>query len=92
MNSTGTVCLIEVETRPNVKGRSSCVATPFVIVDHGIQPFAATAEYVEIFADTEADAVERAVEFLEHRFGARSQTLKRQLDEVSRPAILTPRR
>ena len=87
-----TVCLIEVETRPNVKGRSSCVATPFVILEHGMQPFAATAEYVELFADTEAGAVERAAEFLEHRFGARSQTPKRQLDEASRPTSLAPRR
>jgi AraC-like DNA-binding protein len=88
----GTACLIDVETRPNVKGRSSCIATPFVIVDHGIQPFAATAEYVQMAADTEAGAVERAAEFLEHRFGARSQTPKRQLDEVFGPLILAPRR
>ena len=88
----GTACLIDVETRPNVKGRSSCVATPLVLVAHGIQPFAVTAECLEFLADTEAGAVERAAEFLEHRFGARSQSPKRQRDGGRWPAILAPRR
>lgn len=67
----GVVCTIELESRPSLKGRSVCVATPFVQMDHGIQPFAGPAN-VEMSADTEAEALERAAEFLEHRFGLRS--------------------
>jgi hypothetical protein len=77
-----TSCVIQIEARPNVKGRPSYVATPFVIADHGIQPFAATGDVVEILADTEAEAVERAAVFLEHRFGARASAPKRHHDEL----------
>jgi AraC-like DNA-binding protein len=76
-----TACIIEIEPRPNVKGRPSYVATPFVIADHGLQPFVSPGEVVEILADTEAEAVERAAIFLEHRFGARAGAPKRHYDD-----------
>src|SRR5260221_708622 len=62
-----TTCFINVATRPNVHGRPSYVATPFVMIDQGIQPFAAASDQVEILGETEAEAVERAAIFLEHR-------------------------
>jgi AraC-like DNA-binding protein len=68
----GTSCRITVEPQNNVKGRPSFVATPYVMVDHGLQPFAVPSEYVEITGETEAQAIERAAVFLEHRFGARA--------------------
>jgi len=39
-----TQCLIEVELQKNIKGPDSYRATPFVIVPHGMQPFAAPSE------------------------------------------------
>jgi len=38
-----TTCFVNVATRPNVHGRPSYVATPFVMIDQGIQPFAAAS-------------------------------------------------
>lgn len=87
-----TQCLIDVEVRPNVKGRSSYVATPFVVLSHGVQPFATTSDHVEITGETEADALERAATFLEHRFGNRSATPKRQNGTLRTQQILSPRR
>jgi AraC-like DNA-binding protein len=85
-----TECLIDVTPRPNIKGASGFAATPFVKVDHGIQPFAVTADHLEITGETEADAVERAALFLEHRFGTRTADPKRYSNGVLR--VLTPRR
>jgi AraC-like DNA-binding protein len=81
-------CLIEVEVRTNLKGRSSCVATPFVRLAHGIQPFVAAAT-VEIGAESEVDAIERAAVFLEHRFGPRQAEPSRFSNGVLK--VLTPR-
>jgi hypothetical protein len=64
-----TSCLIAIDVRPNVEGGSSYVATPYVLVDHGIQPFAVSSDRIEIAAETEAEALQRAVVFLQHRFG-----------------------
>jgi AraC-like DNA-binding protein len=77
----GTACVIDIEARPNVKGRPSYVATPFVMADHGIQPFASVSDCVEIVAETEAEALEGASIFLEHRFGVRAAAPKRQDDK-----------
>jgi AraC-like DNA-binding protein len=85
-----TACIIDIEARPNVKGRPSYVATPFVMADHAIQPFAAASECVEIVAETEAEALERASLFLEHRFGARATAPKRQ-DDKRTLAMRAPR-
>jgi AraC-like DNA-binding protein len=73
-----TACLVQVEIRPNVFGRPTFVATPLVIVNHGVQPIAATSAYIEIRGENESEALERAAIFLEHRFGPRRGTLKRQ--------------
>jgi AraC-like DNA-binding protein len=86
-----TACVINIEARPNVKGRPSYVATPFVMADHGIQPFAAVNEWVEIMAETEAEALERASIFLEHRFGARAVAPKRQQDDKRALTMRAPR-
>jgi AraC-like DNA-binding protein len=83
-----TSCVIEVEVRMNLKGRSSFVATPFVKLDHGIQPFTA-ATMVEVAGETEMEAVERAAVFLEHRFGLRQAQPARFANGVLK--ILTPR-
>jgi AraC-like DNA-binding protein len=64
-----TACVINVEKRPNVKGLASFVATPFVLLAHGIQPFAATSAHVEISGESEREALARVAVFLEHRFG-----------------------
>jgi CheY-like chemotaxis protein len=72
-----TECVIDVEPRPSLVGGPSFHATPFVRVDHGIQPFAATSDHIEIIGGTESDAIERAASFLEHRFGPRVAALER---------------
>ena len=82
-------CVIHVEPQQNIKGGPNYVATPFVAVDHGIQPFAASST-VEIAGETEADALERAVIFLEHRFGERTMSPKRQ-PKKNGQRILAPR-
>jgi AraC-like DNA-binding protein len=86
-----TACRIDVEPRLNVKGSLSYVATPYVVGDHGLQPFAPISDRVEILAETEADAIERAALFLEHRFGVRSAAPKRHDDKRVMP-IRSPRR
>ena len=86
-----TACVIEVEVRPNLMGRPSFFATPFVIANHGIQPFAASSDYIEIPGESEADAVERAAMFLEHRFGPRNGNPKKQHNHKHAPPILAPR-
>jgi len=86
-----TACVIEVEVRPNVMGRPSFVAIPYVIANHGIQPFAASSDYIEIPGETELDAVERAAIFLEHRFGPRNGNPKKQHNHKHAPPILAPR-
>jgi AraC-like DNA-binding protein len=83
-------CLIDVEARPNVNGRPSYFATPFVVLDHGIQPFANTTDHVEVVGESETDALERAAIFLEHRFGGRSAAPYRQHGNKHLP-ILIPR-
>jgi hypothetical protein len=88
----GTPCHISVESRQNVKGRPSFVATPYVIVDHGLQPFAASCNCVEIAGETEGQAIERAAVFLEHRFGSRVVAPRRLHSGRHRPPILAPRR
>jgi AraC-like DNA-binding protein len=85
-----TPCIIDVEVRQNVKGRASFVATPYVFVSHGLQPFAAAQ--VEIGGETEAEALERAAVFLEHRFGARLGAPRRQNGESRTLPIRPPRR
>jgi AraC-like DNA-binding protein len=85
----GTACYIDVEARANVKGRTSFVATPMVAVDHGLQPFEA-GHNIEIGGETEADAVERAAVFLEHRFGARAIAPRRYSNGKPLP-IVPPR-
>jgi AraC-like DNA-binding protein len=85
-----TECVIDVEPRPSLVGGPSFHATPFVRVDHGIQPFAATSDHIEIIGGTESDAIERAASFLEHRFGPRVAALERFSNGVVR--ILTARR
>jgi AraC-like DNA-binding protein len=82
-------CLIDVESRLSVKGRPSFTATPFVKLDHGIQPFSA-ASYLEVAGESEPQALEAAAVFLEHRFGPRQAQPQRFSDGVLR--ILTPRR
>jgi AraC-like DNA-binding protein len=86
-----TPCIIDVEVRQNVKGRTSFVATPYVFVFHGLQPFAAAAQ-VEIGGETEAEALERAAVFLEQRFGTRLGAPRRQNGESRTLPIRTPRR
>ena len=86
-----TACVIEVEVRPNVMGRPSFIATPFVIVHQGIQPFAASSDYIEISGESETDAVERAEIFLERRFGPRHGNPKKQHNHKHAPPILAPR-
>jgi hypothetical protein len=71
---SATLCRISLEPRSNVKGRASFVALPYVLIDHGLQPFATASDDIEISAETEADAIERAAVFLEHRFGDRAVT------------------
>jgi AraC-like DNA-binding protein len=85
----GTACYIDVELRANLKGRPSFVATPMVAVEHGLQPFEAP-DHVEIGGDTEADALERAAVFLEHRFGVRSLGPRRYANGKPLP-IVAPR-
>jgi AraC-like DNA-binding protein len=87
-----TSCLIQIEVRPNVIGHQSFIATPYVVSNHGVQPFASMNEHIEIAGQTEADAVERACVFLEHRFGERAATAKRQPDGKRAPDILPARR
>jgi AraC-like DNA-binding protein len=87
-----TSCLIEIEVRPNVIGHNSYVATPYVVINHGMQSFASTSDHIEITGETEADAVERASVFLEHRFGERAAAAKRQLESKRVPPILSTRR
>jgi AraC-like DNA-binding protein len=82
-------CLVGVEARASLKGRSTYCATPFVKVPHGIQPFA-SSEYFEISGPTEAETLERAAMFLEHRFGRRVAPPRRFRNGVV--MILTPRR
>lgn len=77
----GIVCTIDVESRPSLKGRSVCVATPFVQMDHGIQPFAGPAN-IEMAGETEVEALERAAVFLEHRFGLRGASPMRYKNGV----------
>jgi hypothetical protein len=60
------------------------------MADHGIQPFASVSECLEILAETEAEALERASIFLEHRFGVRAAALKRQ-DDKRTLALRAPR-
>jgi AraC-like DNA-binding protein len=84
----GVDCLIDVELRQNVKGRPTFAATPFVMLEHGIQPFLAPPN-VEVAADSEAEALERAATFLEHRFGLRQSSPQRYKNGVRR--ILTSR-
>lgn len=86
-----TTCIIDVEARPNVRGRPSYFATPFVIVNHGIQPFATSSDHIEISGTTEADALERAAMFLEHRFGTRAGAPKRERHDKRGLSILVPR-
>ena len=86
-----TACIIDIESRPNVNGRPGFVATPFVMVDHGIQPFAPVNDRVEILAESEAEAVERAAIFLEHRFGARVAAPKRVQDDKRTLVVRAPR-
>jgi len=85
----GTACYIDVEPRANLKGRLSFVATPMVAVEHGLQPFEA-ADHIEIGGNTEADALERAAVFLEHRFGPRSLGPRRYANGKPLP-IVAPR-
>jgi AraC-like DNA-binding protein len=87
----GTSCRISVEPRKNVKGRPSFVATPYVIVDHGLQPFAVPSDYIEIAGETEAQAIERATVFLEHRFGARAVSPTRIANGQHGLRLLAPR-
>jgi AraC-like DNA-binding protein len=86
-----TLCRITVAPRANVKGRASFVATPYVLVDNGLQPFAAASDYIEISAETEADAIERAAVFLEHRFGDRAVTPTRIPNGNHGMRLLAPR-
>jgi hypothetical protein len=86
-----TPCRISVEMRLNVKGRASFIATPFVMVDHGLQPFAAASDYIEISAETEAEAIERAAVFLEHRFGDRAVAATRIPNGTHGLRLLAPR-
>jgi AraC-like DNA-binding protein len=86
-----TACRIKVESRPNLKGSQSYVATPYVVVDEGVQPFATVGDRIEIAAETEADAIERAARFLEHRFGPRLVAPKRQHDQTRYQTIRPPR-
>ena len=85
----GIVCRIDVESRPSLKGRSVCVATPFVQMDHGVQPFAGPAN-VEMAGETEAEALERAAVFLEHRFGRRSASPLRYKNGVRKILAARP--
>jgi AraC-like DNA-binding protein len=87
-----TPCLIRVEARPNIKGPASYVATPLVVVNHGVQPFASASEHVEIEGATEADALNRAATFLEHRFGRRAAAPKCRHDARRALATSRPRR
>jgi AraC-like DNA-binding protein len=80
-------CLIAVEPRASLKGRSTYSATPFVKVPQGLQPFAAS-DYLEISGPTEAETLERAAVFLEHRFGRRQAAPRRFRGGVL--MILTP--
>jgi AraC-like DNA-binding protein len=82
----GTACYIDVEIRANVKGNTSFVATPMVAVAHGLQPFEAAA-HVEIDGETEADALERAAVFLEHRFGVRAVAPRRHANGDPLPIV-----
>lgn len=86
-----TACLIDVEMRPNAFGRPSFVATPFVVLNHGVQPFAVTSQFVEIRGESEADALEGAAVFLEHRFGPRGGRLERQHNHRPPQVLLAPR-
>jgi AraC-like DNA-binding protein len=72
----GTSCVIQIEVRPNLRGRDSYVATPFVVVDRSMQPFAASSDHIEMTGGTEGEAVELASVFLEHRFGNRTTAPK----------------
>jgi AraC-like DNA-binding protein len=87
----GTSCRISVESRKSVKGRPTYVAVPYVVVDHGLQPFAVPSEHVEIAGETAAQAIERAAVFLEHRFGARVVPPTRVSNGRDRLRILAPR-
>jgi AraC-like DNA-binding protein len=87
-----TACRINVEPRANVKGSPSYVATPFVVLDHGIQPFSSVGSCIEIVGETEADAIEGAARFLEHRFGTRAVAPKRQQDDTRHLPVRPPRR
>jgi hypothetical protein len=87
-----TACIIEIHPRSNVKGNASYVATPMVLVEHGVQPFASLTEFVEISGETEADALERAAIFLEHRFGARAAPPRRHHDSRRALSVREPRR
>jgi hypothetical protein len=84
-------CIIDVEARPNVRGRPTYFSMPFVLVNHGLQPFASTSDHIEISGATEADALERAAVFLEHRFGSRAGALKRCHHATRVRTILVPR-
>jgi AraC-like DNA-binding protein len=86
----GTSCLIAVHTRDSVTGAPSFIATPYVLLDHGLQPFEAPG-HIEITGITEADALERAATFLELRFGIRVVAPKRASPTTPLP-ILAPRR
>ncbi len=86
----GTTCLIAVDARGSVKGAATFMATPYVVLDHGLQPFQ-SSDHIDIVGTTEADALERAVLFLEHRFGNRVVAPKRQPSRTPLP-ILAPRR
>src|SRR5438093_5776096 len=59
--------------------------------NQGIQPFAASSDYIEISGESEADAVERAEIFLERRFGPRHGNPKKQHNHKHPPPILAPR-
>jgi hypothetical protein len=85
----GTACYIDVVPHTNVKGRTSFVATPMVAVEHGLQPFE-SASHVEIGGETEAEAVELAAIFLEHRFGVRAVAPRRHSNGKPLP-IVPPR-
>lgn len=85
----GTSCLIAVDARGCVKGGSIFIAIPYVVLDHGLQPFEAP-KHIEIIGQTEADALERAAVFLELRFGNRAVAPKRHAASPKLP-ILKPR-
>jgi AraC-like DNA-binding protein len=87
----GTPCRIGVVPRQTLKGGRVFIATPYVLVDHALQPFAVISNCIEIAAMTAAQAVERAAMFLEQRFGARVVPPTRVLNGGKRRRILRPR-